>query len=167
MDKMIEFINEFVFPTLLSLGEMLLKIIIIITVILVAIEILKALRVLQWFNKKIYFVTKYLGISPSASFPLLVGVITGITYGAGVILMSYKQNEMTKKDVLLVSTFLCLAHAIIEDTLLFAAFGSITWLLIVIKLVVAFITTMIVNAFMRIVEKKKTMNHPTPIISQE
>ncbi|MGD9887203.1 MAG: nucleoside recognition domain-containing protein [Bacilli bacterium] len=145
MEAMQMFFKDFIVPTFLSLGAMLLKIVIIITTILVLMEVLKALRVLQWLNKKIYFITKHLGISPQASFPLLVGVITGITYGAGVILLSYKQKEMSKKDVLLVSVFLCLCHAIVEDTLLFAAFGSITWLLIIIKLVVAFIVTMIVN----------------------
>ncbi|MGD9605693.1 MAG: nucleoside recognition domain-containing protein [Bacilli bacterium] len=163
MDKILLFLKDFLLPTLLSLGEMLLKIILIITVILVAIEILKALKVLQWLNKKIYVVTKHLGISPSASFPLLVGLISGITYGAGVILMSYKQQEMTKKDVLLVSVFLCLCHAIIEDTLLFAAFGSITWLLIVIKLVVAFFTTMLVNLVLRLIDRKKIVVQPKAI----
>jgi spore maturation protein SpmB len=154
MEKIWIFIEEFLFPTLLSLGEMLLKIIIIITIILVAIEILKAFRILQWLNKKIYFFTKHLGISPSASLPLLVGVFSGITYGAGVILMSYKQKEMSKKDVILVSVFLCLCHAIFEDTLLFATFGSKTWLLILIKLVVATFVTILANGVFKIREKR-------------
>ncbi|HOH18721.1 MAG TPA: hypothetical protein PK087_05305, partial [Bacilli bacterium] len=66
MAKVLTFIKDFLLPTLLSLGMMLLKIIVIITLILVTIEVLKALKVLQWINKKIYVITKYLGISPSA-----------------------------------------------------------------------------------------------------
>ncbi|HNZ50990.1 MAG TPA: nucleoside recognition domain-containing protein [Bacilli bacterium] len=160
MAKVLTFIKDFLLPTLLSLGMMLLKIIVIITLILVTIEVLKALKVLQWINKKIYVITKYLGISPSASFPLLVGLIIGITYGAGVILMSYKQQEMNKKDVLLVSVFLCLCHAIVEDTLLFAAFGSITWVVIVVKLVVAFTTTMLVNLILKLIEHRQLAKNP-------
>jgi len=89
-----------------------------------------------------------------------VGLIIGITYGAGVILMSYKQQEMNKKDVLLVSVFLCLCHAIVEDTLLFAAFGSITWVVIVVKLVVAFTTTMLVNLILKLIEHRQLAKNP-------
>ena len=115
MEKVIKFITEFFPPTLESLFWMLLKIAIIIAVIMVALEILKALKVLDWLNKILYFFTKHLGITPKASTPLLIGILLGITYGAGAILASYTNKEMTKKDVVLVGVFLCLCHAIIED----------------------------------------------------
>ena len=97
MEKVIKFITEFFPPTLESLFWMLLKIAIIIAVIMVALEILKALKVLDWLNKILYFFTKHLGITPKASTPLLIGILLGITYGAGAILASYTNKEMTKK----------------------------------------------------------------------
>ena len=77
--------------------------------------------------------------------PLLIGLLAGITYGAGAILASFSSNEMNKKDVVLVSIFLCICHGIIEDTLLFAAIGSIGWVIFVIRLVLAIVITLIVN----------------------
>ena len=69
---------------------------------MIVMEILKALKVLDWLNKVLFHFTKHLGITPQASTPLLVGILLGITYGAGAILASYTNKEMTKKDVVLV-----------------------------------------------------------------
>ncbi|HHU24327.1 MAG: nucleoside recognition domain-containing protein [Bacilli bacterium] len=147
MEKVIKFITEFFPPTLESLFWMLLKIAIIIAVIMVALEILKALKVLDWLNKILYFFTKHLGITPKASTPLLIGILLGITYGAGAILASYTNKEMTKKDVVLVGVFLCLCHAIIEDTLLFVSFGAVGWLIVIIRFIVASVVTWLINLF--------------------
>lgn len=147
MEKVIKFITEFFSPTLESLFWMLLKIAIIIAVIMVALEILKALKVLDWLNKILYFFTKHLGITPKASTPLLIGILLGITYGAGAILASYTNKEMTKKDVVLVGVFLCLCHAIIEDTLLFVSFGAVGWLIVIIRFIVASVVTWLINLF--------------------
>ncbi|MDD4212449.1 MAG: nucleoside recognition domain-containing protein [Bacilli bacterium] len=151
MNKIIEFFQKFMIPTIISLGEMLLKIIIIITIIMVVIEVLKALHVLEWLNKRLYFFTRFLGISPQASFPLLIGVTIGITYGAGAILLSYNNKEMSKKDVILVSIFLLLCHAIFEDTLLFTSLGALGWIVVPIKVMIATVVTYIAR---RIIEKK-------------
>ena len=78
-----KFITDFFPPTLESLFWMLLKIAIIIAVIMIVMEILKALKVLDWLNKVLFHFTKHLGITPQASTPLLVGILLGITYGAG------------------------------------------------------------------------------------
>lgn len=147
MEKVIKFITEFFPPTLESLFWMLFKIAIIIAVIMVALEILKALKVLDWLNKILYFFTKHLGITPKASTPLLIGILLGITYGAGAILASYTNKEMTKKDVVLVGVFLCLCHAIIEDTLLFVSFGAVGWLIVIIRFIVASVVTWLINLF--------------------
>ncbi len=140
-----EFIISFIIPTFLSLGQMLLKIVLIITIVMFAIEILKAFKILDWLNKKLFFFSKHLGISTSASFPLLVGMMIGITYGAGVILISYKNGEMSKKDVILVSVFLCLAHALFEDILLFVALGAKGLIVLISKLLIASSITFITN----------------------
>jgi hypothetical protein len=140
-----KFITDFFPPTLESLFWMLLKIAIIIAVIMIVMEILKALKVLDWLNKVLFHFTKHLGITPQASTPLLVGILLGITYGAGAILASYTNKEMTKKDVVVVGVFLCLCHAIIEDTLLFASIGAIGWLLVIVRFTVASIVTGLIN----------------------
>ena len=145
LDKIWFYIKDFGLPFIMDLGSMLLKLIVIITLMLVTLEILKTIGVLKFLNKILYIVTKPLGISESASMPLLIGLLAGITYGAGAILASFSSNEMNKKDVVLVSIFLCICHGIIEDTLLFAAIGSIGWVIFAIRLVLAIVITLIVN----------------------
>lgn len=147
------FIEDF-FPLFLrDLFNMLIKLVVIITLILIAIEILKALKILKILNKLLYSITKYLGISESASTPLLVGILFGITYGAGAILASYQAQEMNKKDVILVSCFLCFGHAFIEDTILFMSFGAKGYLLVLIRFFLAYIITFIINVFLKLREK--------------
>ena len=154
-DKIWFYIQDFGWPFIIDLGSMLLKLILIITIMLVVLEILKAIGVLNFLNKILFFVTKPLGISESASMPLLIGLLAGITYGAGAILASFASNEMNKKDVVLVSVFLCICHGIIEDTLLFAAIGSIGWVIFIIRLVLAIIITIILNIIFKIKENKE------------
>lgn len=153
-DQIWFYIKDFGLPFIVDLGSMLLKLIIIITVMLVVLEILKLIGVLNFLNKLLYFVTRPLGISKSASMPLLIGLLAGITYGAGAILASFASNEMNKKDVVLVSVFLCICHGIIEDTLLFAAIGSIGWVILLIRLLLAIIITIILNVIYKIKENK-------------
>lgn len=138
-----------------ELGSYLLKLILIVIIVVVAIEILKAIKVLDFLNKILYYITKPLGISKSASMPLLVGFLAGITYGAGAIIASFNNGDMNKKDVILVSTFLCLCHAILEDTLLFSTIGAIGWVVALIRFVVAVIVTMIVNLIYDKINKKE------------
>ena len=138
-----------------ELGSYLLKLILIVIIVVVAIEILKAIKILDFLNKILYYITKPLGISKSASMPLLVGFLAGITYGAGAIIASFNNGDMNKKDVILVSTFLCLCHAILEDTLLFSTIGAIGWVVALIRFVVAVIVTMIVNLIYDKINKKE------------
>ena len=144
-DKIWFYVKDFGLPFITDLGSMLLKLVIIITIMLVVLEILKAIGILNLLNKLLFYITKPLGISESASMPLLIGLLAGITYGAGAILASFASNEMNKKDVVLVSVFLCICHGIIEDTLLFAAIGSIGWVIFVIRLVLAVVVTIVLN----------------------
>lgn len=101
-DKIWFYVKDFGLPFITDLGSMLLKLVIIITIMLVVLEILKAIGILNLLNKLLFYITKPLGISESASMPLLIGLLAGITYGAGAILASFASNEMNKKDVVLV-----------------------------------------------------------------
>jgi hypothetical protein len=124
---------------------LMIKISIYITIIMIVTEFLKNYKVIDFLNKHLYRVTKYLGISKSANYPLLFGYIVGVTYGSGLIYQSYKAGEMTKKDVFLVCTFLALAHAIFEDTMLFAAFGANIFIIFGIRTLIAIIVTFIAS----------------------
>lgn len=149
-----ELIKEFIIDFSSGIFSVILKMAIIITIILVILEILRSLGVIDFLNKWLYTLTRFLGISKGSSLPLFIGIFIGITYGAASIIESYQQKEMSKKDVVLVSTFLCLCHAIIEDTLLFVALGANLWVIIAARIGLAIIITIIVRFIYDKIEKK-------------
>ncbi|ERJ12198.1 nucleoside recognition domain-containing protein [Haloplasma contractile] len=121
------------------------KLVWIITAVLFGLEVLKEFNVLDKLNNILFYFTKHLGVSKSATSSLLIGLFIGITYGAGAILIHYKEGKMNKKDVLLVTTFLLLCHAIVEDVFLFIQVGAVPWILITYKIAFAIIVTFIYN----------------------
>ena len=149
MDFLINLLNDFFF----GISSLLLQIFFIIIGLLVTIELLRVLGVISSLNKILYQITKYIGITKNASLPLFIGLIAGITYGAGSIIASYKSNEMTKKDVLLVSVFMCLCHALIEDTIIFATLGANGFIIVVVRFFIALIFTISVNLI--VIKKEK------------
>lgn len=151
MDKFKEFIYDATTDSISIVIEMA----IIIFLVMLLLEFLKALNILQKINGITFKLTKYLGISKSANFPLLIGIIIGISYGAGAIIASHKSGDMSKKDVLLVSVFLCICHAIIEDTLLFVKIGASGFIILFVRLTAAIIITFITN---QVISRKKEYN---------
>lgn len=130
-----------------------ISIIIIITGLLLFLEILKTLNLFNKINNLFYKITRYLGFSKYAQTSLLVGIFIGITYGASTILIDYNEGKMNKKDLILVSTFLLLCHALIEDVVLFVNIGAIAWIIIVYKILFTILVIYILNIFLNIREK--------------
>jgi len=75
----------------------------------------------------------------SKGFSIVVGVILGITYGAGILIQESKSGAISKADLFYIGTFLMICHAIIEDTLLFVIFGADFTMVIVIRTIAAII----------------------------
>ncbi|MTI49233.1 MAG: nucleoside recognition protein [Firmicutes bacterium] len=108
-------------------------------------EILKDLKILDKLSDILRPGTKFLGISKNSSFPLMVGLTLGLAYGAGVIIKSAKEGDLSKKDLYLLMIFLVTCHSVIEDTLIFIAIGANGWLLLGIRIPLAIILTVIVS----------------------
>ena len=113
----------------------------IIIPLMVVMEILKDSNVLGKLSKKLSPIAKFLKISNEAIFPLVIGLIFGLSYGAGVIIESAEEYNIGKKDLYTLMIFLIACHAVIEDTLLFVVVGANLWFLLTIRLVVAVIIT--------------------------
>lgn len=152
-----EFMQNFFGSFIRDLGPILLKIAIIVLIMLVLLEILKTFKILAFINKILYYVFKPLGITRNACAPLVVGLFAGITYGASAILASYASNDLTKKDVILVSTFLCLCHAVIEDTILFVSIGATGIVILLVRFGIALIVTYSMNLIMKASEKRRVL----------
>ncbi|ABW19382.1 nucleoside recognition domain protein [Alkaliphilus oremlandii OhILAs] len=115
----------------------------IVIPLMILLQIAKDYKFLDKISKAFEFLTKFFHMSKESTLPLLVGIIFGISYGAGVILQAAKEGNLSKKDTFLISTFLVICHAIVEDTLIFVAVGANGYLLFGIRILAAIIITYI------------------------
>ncbi|MEO1891051.1 MAG: nucleoside recognition protein [Candidatus Thioglobus sp.] len=121
-------------------GEAMLlsiEIIILVSIIIFTTTLIKGLNFLQKFDHHL-----------STIMALVTGLLVGITYGAGVLLK--EAQYMSKQQVVSVCYFLMVAHAIIEDTLLFVFFGADIFLLIGIRLFFATFVFFVISIYYKI-----------------
>jgi len=126
----------------------------IITAVMVMIQILKDIEILPALAKRLRPLTKLLGISENTGVTLLAGIIFGIAYGAGVIIQTAKEENLSKRDIYLISIFLVSCHAVIEDTLIFTPLGINVLPLLGIRVILALIVTIFTAKFWQKVEEK-------------
>ncbi|MCT4618528.1 MAG: nucleoside recognition protein [Marinisporobacter sp.] len=118
---------------------------IIVIPLMIILQIAKDYHVLNKLSERFKGLTKLLGVSKDAILPLLVGIIFGISYGAGVIIQSSKEGDLTKKDLVLLVAFLVACHAVFEDTLLFVAVGANGYVLLGLRLLMAIVVTYLLS----------------------
>lgn len=117
------------------------QIAIIVIPLMLFMEILKDLGVLDSIAHLLSPIVKVYDMKEEAGFPLVIGIVIGLSYGAGVILQSAKQDELSQRDLYLLTYFLVAAHAVFEDTAIFMALGvNGIWLLTTRILVAALFT---------------------------
>ena len=124
---------------------------------MIIMEIFKDAKLLEIISKKLKPIARFFDISNEAVFPLMIGLVFGIVYGAGVIIESTEESNLNKKDLYILIIFLVACHAIFEDTLIFAAVGANLWILFITRLVVAIITAYFMS---KIINKKLVIKEP-------
>jgi len=118
---------------------------IIVVPIMIILQVLKDYKILDKITKPFEFMAKLFNISKESIFPLLVGIIFGISYGAGVIIQSSKEGNVSDRDLFLMTVFLATCHAVFEDTLIFVAIGANGWILLGSRVILAFALTYILS----------------------
>lgn len=132
-----------------SLGSLrtIYSIAIIVMPLMLFMEIAKAIKLLDWLSNLFKPVTHFFGANEYSAFPLAVGLFFGISYGAGVLIQSSEDGMIDSKSMFIIAIFLAACHAIVEDTLLFVAIGSIGWIIVAFRAIAATIVTLIVSKF--------------------
>jgi hypothetical protein len=96
----------------------------IVIPLMVVIEVAKELHLVERLVRFLRPAMRFLGLSPRAAFPLLVGVFFGLAYGAGLLIDFAREGELNADENYLLNVFLNICHAMIEDPLLFFAIGA-------------------------------------------
>ncbi|MGM9950429.1 MAG: nucleoside recognition domain-containing protein [Lysinibacillus sp.] len=125
-----------------SLG--IFQLIIIVLPLMIIVQFLRDYGYLMKLSKMLAPWTKVIGVKPNASVTLVTGLVIGLAYGAGVMIQAVEEDGVSKKDATLSFIFLVACHAVVEDTLIFAPLGIPILPLLAIRVVTAFILTIIV-----------------------
>lgn len=121
----------------LQLGITSVQIITIIFLITFSYEVLGRWKHADRLKGKFTGLTHGIGMSERALAPWLVGFFVGITYGAAMLYQFVENKQLNHKDACLITVFLCLAHAIIEDTMLFVVVGGNFWWIFLTRVIMA------------------------------
>lgn len=132
-------INEIFFGCISTIFN-ILKILIPLMII---VEILMVYNIMGKLADKLQFLASYMGMKKQSIFPLLVGVVMGVTYGAGTMIEINRQTPIPKKDFALIGIFMFLCHGIIETAFIFAVAGANILAITLGRLAIAFIVTVI------------------------
>ena len=141
--ELVILIYETITSTLFSIGHLAL----ILIPILVLIEIARYYQVIEKLTSRVKGLMQFLTLPQEAAFPLLGGLIFGIVLGSALIIDCAREGYLQKRDLLLIGIFLSISHSIIEDTLIFAAFGANPVIMIGIRTILAIVITRIAAYF--------------------
>ena len=130
-------IHEIIFGGL-STALNMLKILIPLMII---VEMLLVYNVMEKVADKLQFLAGALGMEKQSIFPLLVGVVMGVTYGAGTLIEINRKTPIPKRDFALIGIFMFLCHGIIETAFIFGVAGANIAAVTVGRLAIAFIVT--------------------------
>jgi hypothetical protein len=143
---MLDILSEATVGSLMSLKQIALVVIPLMT----AIEILKDLKVLDKIASLFSPIVKVYGMKKESGLPIVVGLLIGLAYGAGVIMRSAQEDNLSKRDLYLITYFLVSAHSVFEDTLVFVAIGASGTLLLTTRIFVAALFTFLAS---RLIER--------------
>ncbi|MFC1940284.1 nucleoside recognition domain-containing protein [Chloroflexota bacterium] len=103
-------------------------------IIMVTMILLESLKALGWIEKSLRLfkpLMKILGLSDRTAMMWVTGIIFGLLYGGAVIVEESKTGTLAREEVERLHFSVGTAHALVEETALFAILGvNIFWLLV-------------------------------------
>jgi hypothetical protein len=147
---------EFLSSTSLGLLSLLLKVLAIVVPLMIILEISREFKALDKLTAVTYPIAKPLGYKRESIYPLLAGIIFGISYGGGVLISEAKSGRVESKQMFLIALFLGICHAVFEDTLLFVSQGANGFMIIIVRVILAVVVVWGASLFMKEKDNQQT-----------
>lgn len=119
----------------------------IVIPLMIILEIAESNGLLQKLNRLMARPFRVIGLGEDGAFPIVVAIVFGITYGSGVIINHVRTGKVTQKETRVIGTFMALAHALIEDTMIFWVLGAPLLLLLGPRIILGYIMSFFVYKF--------------------
>ena len=139
---MTEFLHAFTTGSL----DLLLRVFLIVVPIMVVLEVFEGTRAFRAVVRAWARVVRHVGLDERSAAPTLVGFLFGLAYGGGVIVRDVRRHDLPRRQVFIMSTFLSMAHAVVEDSLIFIALGAAVFWVVVYRIAWAALVTVVLTA---------------------
>jgi hypothetical protein len=114
------------------------KLLLIVVPLVTLFEVLRYHPVFRRAGRAVEPMMRGMGLSPQAAVPLFTGIFLGIAYGAGIIIRVAQEKRLPSRELFLMGLFLATCHAVVEDTLIFVVIGGSGWIMLGVRLLIAF-----------------------------
>jgi hypothetical protein len=126
--------------------DLLLKVFIIVVPIMVVLELFEGTRAFRAIVRGWARVVRHVGLDEQSAAPTLIGFLFGLAYGGGVIVRDIRRHDLGRRQVFIMSVFLSMVHAIVEDSLIFIALGASTFWVVGYRIAWAALVTLLLTA---------------------
>jgi hypothetical protein len=140
---------DFVLETLSGLLSLLIKMFLIVVPLMVLLEIFREFNLIDKITRPFKAPARIIGFYEDSIYPLLAGIIFGLSYGGGVLIGESDSGRIKGNQKFLVALYLGLCHAVFEDTLIFASLGANGIVVLTTRLIIASIVVGIISLFLR------------------
>lgn len=143
--------------TFLEWSRSILKLSLTMVAIIYALNILQ--RLLQEFGIMEYIARPLkplmwiLGLPFNTAFLWIVANVVGLGYGAAAMLDEISRGSISKKDVQLLDSHICVNHSNLEDLMLMTAIGGIWWIMLLVRTLMAMVLVWGQRLEMRVLKK--------------
>jgi len=103
----------------------------ILVLLLILLDLLERLGITRRITVLLTPLLRFSGLEARAAPITTVGVLLGLTYGGALIIEESERRTFGPRTRFLALAWLCLSHALIEDTLLVLAVGANIWVILV------------------------------------
>lgn len=108
----------------LAQGQTLVSIFFIILALITLLKLLRLFGIERFLHMLLFPALRLLGIGREAANTIVIGVMLGLSFGAGLLIQEARTGKLKPRDALLAVSFLGLCHSLIEDTLLIMLLGA-------------------------------------------
>ena len=104
--------------------QTLATIFLILLALIITLKVLEKIGVTVFLGRMLAPFLRLIGIGETAVPLTLSGLLLGLSYGGALVIKEARSGRLSRRDVFLSISFLCLCHSIIEDTLFIMALGG-------------------------------------------
>lgn len=119
----------------------------LVLIYVVLATLMAGLRWLRWMGVEALLhtllrpLTAALNVHRSAAQVTIIGLLLGLSFGAGLLIDESRKGTISRRDMRVVMCFLGICHSVVEDTLLIMLLGAQLWAILGLRLLFALLIT--------------------------